>query len=420
MQINLTEIPGGATAAEGFSAAAFAAGIKYEGRDDMGLLFADKVCAAAATYTSNRVKAAPVLYDAGIVGSTSGGSARAIIVNAGIANACTGEEGMRLCRATAEAAARELSIKAEEVLVASTGVIGMQLPQEKLEAGAAALAKRLEPGIEAGNRLVRAMMTTDTFPKEAAVSYEVNGRKATIGGCSKGSGMINPNMCTMLSFITGNPCLPPLLLQKGLHAAVSRSFNRVCVDGDTSTNDTCIFLSNADPEIYEQMPADQQQQEYQAYVEALTIVCQKLAKMMARDGEGATKFFGCRVLHAKDRETAERLSDSVIASPLCKTAVYGSDANWGRFLCAMGYAGAAFDPEKTDVVIESSKGSLQLVKGGQAADYSEEEATAILSEESIWVICDLHQAEGEDGCSGESYGCDLTYDYVKINGDYRS
>ena len=404
-------ITGGVTAAKGFQAASTAAGIKYQGRTDMAMVYSEKPCVAAGTFTTNIVKAAPVKWDQEIVYKHP--TAQVIICNSGIANACTGEEGFSYCRATAKAAAETLKVDENSVLVASTGVIGMQLPIEKLSDGVKAMAPKLQGTLEAGNEAAKAIMTTDTREKEVAVQIEIGGKTVTIGGMSKGSGMIHPNMCTMLGFVTTDVCISKQLLQEALSQDVKDTYNMVSVDGDTSTNDTVLLLANGmaeNPEISEK------NEDYQKFCEALNYINTTLAKKIAGDGEGATALFEVKIIGAESKEQAVTLSKSVVTSSLTKAAIYGHDANWGRILCAMGYSGAQFDPEKVDLYFESKAGKIQIIENGVAVDYSEEEATKILSEDAVTAIADIKMGD----CSATAWGCDLTYDYVKINADYRS
>ena len=404
-------ITGGVTAAKGFQAASTAAGIKYQGRTDMAMVYSEKPCVAAGTFTTNIVKAAPVKWDQEIVYKHP--TAQVIICNSGIANACTGEEGFSYCRATAKAAAETLKVDENSVLVASTGVIGMQLPIEKLSDGVKAMAPKLQGTLEAGNEAAKAIMTTDTREKEVAVQIEIGGKTVTIGGMCKGSGMIHPNMCTMLGFVTTDVCISKKLLQEALSQDVKDTYNMVSVDGDTSTNDTVLLLANGmaeNPEISEK------NEDYQKFCEALNYINTTLAKKIAGDGEGATALFEVKIIGAESKEQAVTLSKSVVTSSLTKAAIYGHDANWGRILCAMGYSGAQFDPEKVDLYFESKAGKIQIIENGVAVDYSEEEATKILSEDAVTAIADIKMGD----CSATAWGCDLTYDYVKINADYRS
>ena len=404
-------ITGGVTAAKGFQAASTAAGIKYQGRTDMAMVYSEKPCVAAGTFTTNIVKAAPVKWDQEIVYKHP--SAQVIVCNSGIANACTGEEGFSYCRATAKAAAETLNVDENSVLVASTGVIGMQLPIEKLSDGVKAMAPKLKGTLEAGNEAAKAIMTTDTVEKEVAVEIEIGGRTVTIGGMCKGSGMIHPNMCTMLGFVTTDACISKQLLQEALSQDVKDTYNMVSVDGDTSTNDTVLLLANGmaeNPEIKEK------NEDYQKFCEALNYINTTLAKKIAGDGEGATALFEVKIIGAESKEQAVTLSKSVVTSSLTKAAIYGHDANWGRILCAMGYSGAQFDPEKVDLYFESKAGKIKIIENGVAVDYSEEEATRILSEDAVTAIADIKMGD----CTATAWGCDLTYDYVKINADYRS
>lgn len=404
-------ITGGVTAAKGFQAASTAAGIKYQGRTDMAMVYSEKPCVAAGTFTTNIVKAAPVKWDQDIVYNHP--SAQVIICNSGIANACTGEEGFGYCRATAKAAAETLNVDENSVLVASTGVIGMQLPIEKLSAGVKAMAPKLQGTREAGNDAAKAIMTTDTKEKEVAVEIEVGGKTVTIGGMCKGSGMIHPNMCTMLGFVTTDAAISKEMLQKALSANIKDTFNMVSVDGDTSTNDTVLLLANGmagNPEITEE-GAD-----YDKFMEALNYINTCLSKKIAGDGEGATALFEVKIIGAKTKEDAVILSKSVVTSSLTKAAIYGHDANWGRILCAMGYSGVQFDPEKVDLYFESRAGKLKIIENGVSTGYDEKEATKILSEDEVTAIADVKMGDA----TATAWGCDLTYDYVKINADYRS
>ncbi len=407
----IKKITGGVTAAKGFEAAGAEAGIKYQNRKDMALVYSQAPCVLAGTFTSNVVKAAPVMWDKRIVEEAPFG--QAVIVNAGIANACTGEEGYSYCKKTAGKTAEVLGIPEDAVLVASTGVIGMQLPIEKIEAGVEALAGKKAGTLEAGTLAAEAIMTTDTISKQAAAQLTVGDVTVTIGGMSKGSGMIHPDMCTMLGFVTTDAVISKELLTKILKEDVKDTFNMISVDGDTSTNDTLLVMANGmagNKEILEGTP------EYQDFKEALHYVNASLARMMAGDGEGAKALLEVKVSGASDKEQARRLSRSVVSSSLVKAAVYGHDANWGRILCALGYSGASFDPEKVDVSFVSSAGQVQVCRNGMAAGYSEEEAGRILAEPEVTVLVDMHMGKEE----ATAWGCDLTYDYVSINADYRS
>ena len=323
----MKQISGGVTAAKGFCAASTAAGIKYKDRKDMALIFSKTPCKAAGTFTTNIVKAAPVKWDQKIVAESA--CAHAVVVNAGIANACTGQEGMDYCSQTADHAAELLKIPADSVLVASTGVIGMQLPMECIKDGVSAMVPELSDANEAGHQASLAIMTTDTHEKEVAVEIELGGKTVTIGGMCKGSGMIHPNMCTMLSFVTTDAAITKELLQEALSEDVKDTYNMISVDGDTSTNDTCLLLANGEAGNAE---ISEKNEDYRKFAEALNFVNTTLAKQMAGDGEGATALFEVKVIHAKDKEQAKVLSKSVITSNLTKAAIYGHDANWGRIL----------------------------------------------------------------------------------------
>ena len=404
-------LTGGVTAARGFKAASTAAGIKYKDRQDMAMIYSQEPCRSAGTCTTNIVKAAPVKWDKNQV--TSGAPARAVVINAGIANACTGEEGMGYCGQTAEAAALALGISAESVLVASTGVIGMQLPMDRITAGVKAMAPLLDGSLESGTGASRAIMTTDTKNKEVAVRFELGGTTVTMGGMCKGSGMIHPNMCTMLSFVTTDAAISKELLQEALSQDIQDTYNMISVDGDTSTNDTVLLLANG---LAGNKEITEKNEDYHTFCRALKIVNETLAKKMAGDGEGCTALFEVKVVGAETKEQAKILAKSVICSSLTKAAIFGHDANWGRILCAMGYSGAQFDPEKVDLYFESAAGKMQIIKDGVAVDYSEEQATRILSEPEVTAVADIKMGDAK----AAAWGCDLTFDYVKINADYRS
>ena len=410
-KIGYVKTEGGVTAAKGFEAAAAAAGIKYQGRMDMALIYSETPCRAAGTFTKNVVKAAPVKWDQKLVKESAG--IHAVVVNSGIANACTGEEGMNCCQETAKAAADALKIPEDSVLVASTGVIGMQLPLDRLKEGIGLLKDAKEASLQAGTEASKAIMTTDTVNKEIAVQTVIGGKTVTIGGMSKGSGMIHPNMCTMLAFVTTDAAISREMLQKCVSADVEDTYNMISVDGDTSTNDTLLVLANGlagNPEITEE------NEDYKAFAEALNAVNTFLARKMAGDGEGATALLEVHIVGAESKEQAVTLGKAVVSSSLVKAAVYGHDANWGRILCAMGYSGAEFDPECVDLFFESAAGRIQIVKNGAATDYDEKKASAILSEPEVTVTADIKMGSFE----ATAWGCDLTYDYVKINADYRS
>ena len=404
-------ITGGVTAAKGFKAASTAAGIKYKDRQDMAMIYSQKPCRSAGTFTTNVVKAAPVKWDKNQV--TNGVPARAVVINAGIANACTGEEGMGYCGQTAGAAAQALGIPAESVLVASTGVIGMQLPMDRITAGVKAMAPLLVESLESGTGASRAIMTTDTKNKEVAVQFELGGNTVTMGGMCKGSGMIHPNMCTMLSFVTTDAAISKELLQEALSQDIRDTYNMISVDGDTSTNDTVLLLANG---LAGNREITEKGEDYHTFCRALKIVNETLAKKMAGDGEGCTALFEVKIVGAETKEQARVLAKSVICSSLTKAAIFGHDANWGRILCAMGYSGARFDPERVDLYFESAAGKMQIIKDGVAVDYSEEQATRILSEPAVTAVADIKMGDAK----ATAWGCDLTFDYVRINADYRS
>lgn len=404
-------IEGGVTAPKGFQAAGIAAGIKKDGIKDMAMIYSEVPCNAAGTFTTNIVKAAPVKWDQEIVYHQP--SAQAVVCNSGIANACTGAEGYGYCKETAQAAAMQLGINENAVLVASTGVIGKQLPIDTLKAGVAAMIPQLSGTNEAGTMAAQAIMTTDTVKKEVAVAVEISGKTVTIGGMCKGSGMIHPNMCTMLGFVMTDTAISKELLQEALSENIKDTFNMISVDGDTSTNDTVLLLANGmagNPEITEK------NEDYHTFVEALNYVNTYLSKAIAGDGEGCTALFEVKIVGADSKEQAVTLAKSVVTSSLTKAAIYGHDANWGRILCAMGYSGAQFDPEKVDLFFESAAGKIQIIENGVAVNYSEEEATKILSEKEVTAIADVKMGEA----SAVAWGCDLTHEYVSINADYRS
>lgn len=403
---------GGVTAAMGFKASSAAAGIKYEGRTDMAMVYSSAPCKAAGVYTSNLVKAACVKWDKQITSSDA--LVSAVVVNAGIANACTGEQGLAYCEETAKAVNEALGVPVDGVLVASTGVIGKQLPIEKIVNGVGVLSATLESGLEAGTNASKAIMTTDTVNKEVAVSFEIGGKTVTLGGMCKGAGMIHPNMCTMLGFITTDCAIDKKLLQAALSDNVIDTFNMISVDGDTSTNDTLVVLANGlaqNPEIDGEKSSD-----YATFKEALCYVMETLAKKMAADGEGATALFEVKVLNTKTKSQARKLAKSVICSSLTKAAIYGHDANWGRILCAFGYSGEIFDPENVTLSFEGGNESILIFENGVGTDFSEEKATKILSNKTVTVVADFHMGME----SATAWGCDLTHEYVSINADYRS
>ena len=404
-------INGGVTAAIGFKAASTAAEIKYKNRTDMAMVVSEVPCKVAGTFTTNVVKAACVLWDKQIVEESQ--FAQAVVVNSGIANACTGKQGFEACEATAQAVKESLGYPVDACLVASTGVIGMQLPVDKLVNGVKAMSTILDESLEAGSKAAKAIMTTDTISKEVAVSFDVNGKEITLGGMSKGSGMIHPNMCTMLGFLTTDLAIEKKLLQEALSEVVQDTFNMITVDGDTSTNDTLLLLANG---LAGNDVITEKNEEYQKFVDALYYVCEFLAKKMAGDGEGATKLFEAKVVNAKSKDDARTLSRAIVGSNLSKAAIYGCDANFGRFLCAMGYSGAEFDQNNVELFFESAEGRMQVFDKGVPLAFDEELAVKILGASEVTVYVDMH--EGEEAAT--AWGCDLTYDYVKINADYRS
>ncbi len=406
----MKKIEGGVTAAKGFLAAGVYAGIKNN-RKDMAMVYSKAPCNTAGTFTTNLVKAAPVKWDQKVVRESA--YSQAVVVNSGVANACTGKLGYQYCEDTAKKVGEIFGIPADSVMVASTGVIGKQLPIDKILEGVESLHAELCDTQEAGTLAAEAIMTTDTVSKQIAYEFEVDGKTAVIGGMCKGSGMIHPNMATMLCFITTDVAITKELLQEALSEEVQDTFNMISVDGDTSTNDTVLVMANGlaqNPEITEIGEA------YSQFQAALHEVMLYLCRQIAGDGEGATALFEVKVIHAKTKEQAKILSKSVITSNLTKAMIFGHDANCGRILCAMGYAGVSFDPDRTDLYFESVAGKLKIVENGIPTDYSEEKATEILSEKEVTVIADIK--EGEE--SATAWGCDLTYEYVKINGDYRS
>ena len=402
---------GGVTSAAGFMAAGYSAGIKYQGRKDMAMIYSSMPCRVAGVFTSNVVKAAPVLWDQKIVQESA--PVYAVVVNSGIANACTGKDGYEICKKTAEETGKVLGVPENGVLIGSTGVIGMQIPFDKIVNGIDKLKTALSANQDAGTQAAEAIMTTDTHSKQLSVTLTLDGKECHIGAMAKGSGMIHPNMCTMLCFVTTDISISQQLLQKALGTVVTDTFNMISVDGDMSTNDSLMILANgcADNNEIAQENAD-----YETFLAALEMLCTEMAKMLAGDGEGATALFEAHVIHADTRQNARTLSKSVICSNLTKAAIYGHDANWGRILCALGYSGVMFDPDKIDLYIQSAAGKLLLYHDGQQAEYSEKTASGILSQSSVTALVDMHMGEEE----ATAWGCDLTYEYVKINADYRS
>ena len=404
-------IKGGVTAAKGFQAAGCMAEIKNNKKNDMAMVYSEQPCVVASTFTTNKVFAAPVKWDKNIVYHAP--YAQAVVVNSGVANACTGKEGDDACAKIAEVTAKELQIPEHAVLCASTGVIGMQLPMDKICKGIGMLPDLLGHSLEAGTEAAKAIMTTDTRDKQVAVQVEIGGKTVTVGGMCKGAGMIHPNMATMLCFITSDVAIEKSVLQEMTSAIVEDSFNMISVDGDTSTNDTVLVLTNkmAGNPVITGKGSD-----YDTFYEALSYILTELSKKIAGDGEGCTCLFEAQVVHAAKKQQAKVLAKSIITSNLTKAAIFGHDANWGRILCAMGYSGADFDPEKVDIYFESKAGKIQIVENGTATDYSEETATKILSENPGTAIADLKMGDEK----ATAWGCDLTFDYIKINADYRS
>ncbi|MBE5826131.1 MAG: bifunctional glutamate N-acetyltransferase/amino-acid acetyltransferase ArgJ [Butyrivibrio sp.] len=404
-------LEGGVTAAKGFKAASCEAGIKYKNRTDMAFVFSEKPCESAGTFTSNQVKAACVQWDMKLVHGN--GPLHGVVINSGIANACTGKEGFDACEATAKAVEEVLSVPYDSIAVASTGVIGMQLPVDKLTAGVKKMAPLLADSLEAGTAASKAIMTTDTVNKEIAVSFDIGGKEVTLGGMSKGSGMIHPNMCTMLAFLTTDISIEKKLMQEAVSEVVKDSFNMITVDGDTSTNDTLILMANGEAGNEKIVAKDEN---YEAFRKALEYVCTFLAKKMAADGEGASKLFEAKVVNAKSKDDARTLSRAIVGSNLSKAAIFGCDANFGRFLCAMGYSGAEFDQNDVELFFESSNGRLKVFDKGTPIVFDEDEALKIMKADAVTVFVDMHEGSEE----ATAWGCDLTYDYVKINADYRS
>ena len=404
-------IDGGVCAAQGFRAAGLHVGVKTHNvnKKDVALIVSDADCAAAAVFTTNVVKAAPIHVTKAHLAN---GRARAVVANSGNANACAplGEENAeRMCAAAAKA----IGCGAEDVLVCSTGVIGQTLRVNVIEEGMEELASLLEQSGAGSDAAAHAIMTTDTVKKEAAVETTVGGKTVRIGGIAKGSGMIHPNMGTMLCFITTDCSISPEMIRKALVDTAHVSFNRISVDGDTSTNDTCLVLANG---LAGNETITGEGEDYAAFLEALKALCVRLARMMAKDGEGARHLITCTVAGAKDEESAQTIAKSVISSTLTKAAIFGCDANWGRVLCAMGYSGEEFDPDKVDVAFASAAGEIPVCRQGRGLDFDEDLAKRILTEDEVEIR--VRMGEGDAACT--CWGCDITYDYIKINGDYRT
>ena len=406
----LSEIAGGVCAAKGFKAAGVHCGVKAGSspdKKDLALILSETECVAAATYTLNRVKAAPIYVT---MDHLEDGVCRGIVANSGNANACcpmSHENAEAMCAAAAQAT----GLKAEDFVVASTGVIGQTINIQAIQSGMPAAAAALSE--DGSAQAEEAIMTTDTVPKSAAVSLELGGKTVTIGAIAKGSGMIHPNMGTMLAFITTDCAISQDILEDGLREIVARTFNRVTVDGDTSTNDMCVVLANGmagNPLI------EWKDESYQAFCAALEQVCRTLARKIAADGEGASRLITCTVRGARSEENAERLSKAVVGSSLVKAAMFGADANWGRVLCAMGYSKAPFRPEYVDIKFSSAAGEVAVCRQGDGLLFDEDLARKVLTQDEVVIEVDLHEGEEHAEC----WGCDLTYDYVKINGDYRT
>ncbi len=404
----MKQIEGGVTAAKGFTAAGMHCGIrKNQSKRDLALIVSECACSAAAVYTTNRVKAAPIYVT---MENLDDGCARAFVCNSGNANACTPggyENARRMCKSVASA----LNIEENEVVVASTGVIGQPLNVETIEKSMPTLSALLSPS--GSSDAAEAIMTTDTIKKEIAVEVMIGGKTVTVGGIAKGSGMIHPNMATMLAFVTTDCAITPALLHEALSDSAKHTYNRISVDGDTSTNDMNAVLASG---LAGNEPIDGKNGDYALFLEALNAVNGYLARSIARDGEGSTRLITCVMKNARSEETAEALARTVISSSLVKAAMFGADANWGRVLCAMGYSKAPFRPEYVDVSFASVAGSILVCKGGTGVDFDEALAKTILTQNEVVIDVDLKDGSYE----AQAFGCDLTYDYVKINGDYRT
>lgn len=405
-----TYMDGGVCAAQGFQANGLNCGLNPDkNKNDLALLVSDGICNAAAVYTTNKVKGAPILVTQKHLQAT-GGRTRAVIANSKNANTCNADGEEKAQRMT-ELAAEELGIPVDEVVVASTGVIGEILPIEPIEDHIKELADGLS--YEGNAEAVNAIMTTDTVPKEVAVRFDLGGVACTLGGMAKGSGMIHPNMATTLNFVTTDAAISSAMIQKALGEITKITYNCLSIDGDTSTNDMVLIMANG---MAGNTKITEENADYECFKQALYIVMMNMTKMLAKDGEGATKLIECTVSEADSLETAIIVAKSVIRSPLFKCAIFGEDANWGRILCAVGYAEADFDIQKVDVDLASEKGVLPVCRNGAGVPFSEEFAKEVLSEDEIYVNISLNAGE----VTAKAWGCDLTYDYVKINGDYRS
>lgn len=403
MDNNYVYVDGGVAASLGFKASGVNARIKYD-KKDLAIIYSEVPAVAAGVFTTNMVKAAPVILSEEIL---INGQAQAIVVNSGCANACTGTSGMEAARKMASYTAQALGLETDAVVVASTGVIGQELPMERVISGIAQAAAELS--LNGGHSAAEAIMTTDTIPKEIAVQFALNGKRVTIGGIAKGSGMIHPNMATMLSFITSDVHISSAMLKKALKYVADRTFNMVTVDGDTSTNDSLIILANGKAE---NKVINQEDDDYQEFCRALTEVCTTLTKMIARDGEGATKLVEVCVQNAVSFAEAKKVAMSVANSNLVKTAIFGEDANWGRIICAVGYSGVKVYPDKIDIYL----GDQKMAENGVGLNFSEERAREILQRDHVIININLHMGEAV----ATAWTCDFSYDYVKINADYRT
>ena len=401
-------ITGGVCAAKGFQANGIHCGIrKNHSKRDLALIYSEVPATAAAVYTTNLVKGAPLLVTKAHIAD---GKAQAVICNSGNANTCNAD-GIEIAEAMSKLVAQQLSIPASDVVVASTGVIGQKLKLEPIAAGLPALAEGLNP--DGSAEAAEAIMTTDTLRKEIAVEFELGGKTCRLGGIAKGSGMIHPNMATMLVFLTTDAAISAEMLQKALSGDVAGTFNMVSIDGDTSTNDMVTILANG---MAGNAEVDTEGADFTAFMTALNSVTVQLCRCIAGDGEGATKLLECRVEGAENLSTARTVAKSVICSSLLKAAMFGADANWGRVLCAIGYSGADVDVQRVDVAFKSPKGTVEVCKNGAGVPFSEEEAKAVLLEKEIEILVKLNSGDA----AATAWGCDLTYDYVKINGDYRT
>ena len=408
--MSMKVISGGVCAAKGFKAGGVHCGVKASSRpdkNDLAMILSEQECTAAATYTLNRVKAAPIYVT---MAHLEDGVAWGVVANSGNANACcplSQENAEAMCAAAAAATGRE----AHDFAVASTGVIGQTINIAAIEEGMPRVAAALTD--DGSDAAARAIMTTDTVKKEIAVSFEVGGKEVKLGAIAKGSGMIHPNMGTMLGFLTTDCAITHEMLEDALREVVAKTFNRVTVDGDTSTNDTCLILANG---MAGNTLIEWKDEDYETFKDALSYVCRYLSRAIAGDGEGASKLITCKMSGARSEESAERLSKAVVGSALVKAAMFGADANWGRVLCAMGYSKAPFRPEHVDVAFQSEAGEILVCKQGEQVNFDEDKAKEILSQKEVVISVDLNEGDH----SAECWGCDLTYEYVKINGDYRT